>query len=100
MTNWCMSTTIRVIGFLTDGYPLVAPFLIKDTSQSTGYRFVRISDLNKYHGLEGSFTVTIPISTSSTTTTTLTYMFMYVTTYDFPFTTSAFYGKPATNNRS
>jgi hypothetical protein len=100
MTNWCMSTTIRVIGFLTDGYPLVAPFLIKDTSQSTGYRFVRTSDLNKYHGLEGSFTLTIPISTSSTITTTLTYRFIYVTTYDFPFTTSAFYGKPIKNNRS
>uniref|UniRef100_A0A6C0D139 YHYH domain-containing protein n=1 Tax=viral metagenome TaxID=1070528 RepID=A0A6C0D139_9ZZZZ len=100
MTNWCMSTTLRVIGFLSDGYPLVAPFLIKDTSESRGYRFVKTSDLNKYHGLEGSFTVSIPDSITSTTTTTLTYGFMYVTTYDFPFTTSAFYGKPATTTRS
>jgi hypothetical protein len=98
MTNWCMSTTLRVIGFLTDGYPLVAPFLIKDTSEAIGYRFVKTSDLNKYHGLEGSFTVSMPNSTTSTTTTTLTYGFIYVTTFDFPFTTSAFYGKPTTTS--
>ena len=99
MTNWCMSTTLRVIGFLTDGYPLVAPFLIKDTSEASGYRFVQTSDLNKYHGLEGSFTVSMPDSTTSTTTTILTYGFIYVTTYDFPFTTSAFYGKPTATSR-
>jgi hypothetical protein len=94
MTNWCISTTLRIIGFVSDGYPLVAPFLIMDTSESIGYRFVKTSDLNKYHGLEGSFTIAMPDSTTSTTTTSLTYGFIYVTTYDFPFTTSAFYGKP------
>jgi hypothetical protein len=98
MTNWCTSTTLRIIGYLSDGYPLVAPFLVKDTSETIGYRFVKTSDLNKYHGLEGSFTISIPISTlsSNTSTTALTYKFIYVTTYDFPFTTSAFYGKPTT----
>ena len=96
MTNWCISTTLRIIGYVSDGYPLVAPFLIKDTSESIGYRFVKTSDLNKYHGLEGSFTIAMPDSTTSTTTTSLTYGFIYVTTYDFPFTISAFYGKPTT----
>ena len=99
MTNWCTSNTIRIIGYLSDGYPLVAPFLINDTSDALGYRFVKTSDLNKYHGLEGSFTISIPTTTYSTTTTSstsLTYTFIYVSTYDFPFTTSAFYGRPST----
>ena len=100
MTNWCMSNTMRIIGIMTDGYPLVAPFIVKDTSTSLGYRYVKSSDLNSYHGLEGNFTYTISSASSSTTTTTSqTYTnvpFIYVTTFDFPFTASAFYGKPGT----
>ena len=100
MTNWCMSNTMRIIGIMTDGYPLVAPFIVKDTSTSLGYRYVKSSDLNSYHGLEGSFTYTISSASSSSTATATskTYTnvpFIYVSTFDFPFTASAFYGKPA-----
>jgi hypothetical protein len=103
ITDWCLSTTMRVIGFMTDGYPLVAPFLVKDTSESAGYRFIKTSDLNKYHGLEGKFSMTMPAGVSfsngsltvSQNSVTLNYTFVYVSSFDFPFTTSAFYGTAA-----
>ena len=98
MTNWCLSNTMRVIGFLNDGYPLVAPFIVKDTNSTNQYRYITTSDLNKYHGLEGSFSFTLSAvsssSSSTTTPVTLSYSFIYVATFDFPFTASAYYGTP------
>lgn len=82
--NWIIDNQLRVIGFLADGYPIVAPFLV---NSSTGVRVVQSSDLNINHGLVCPITFTLPGATAS-----VSFDFFYVATLDFPYTIAAFYG--------
>lgn len=116
MFDFCPSPTPVLIGWAFDGYPIVAPFLVRTTtptvqastynypyvSQTVGgttyyWRYITSSDLTINHGLSGRFTFTIP-STSPTSlgitpgTTIGPYNFIYVSTFDYPFDVAAFYG--------
>ena len=103
LINWIVSTRMKVIGFMMDGYPIVAPFLVMDNITKS-VRVIQTSDLNKYHGLKGTFNFTLPSGLSNTMKSMVTstpvvsqnmsYDFVYVATFDFPYTISAFYGNP------
>jgi hypothetical protein len=94
--NWVIDNQLRVTGFMLDGYPIVAPFLVTD--KTTGaVRVVQTSDLNVNHGIVANITFSMPsLSSSSTTTppttTQMSFGFFYVATFDWPYSAFAFYG--------
>ncbi len=80
--NWEISTQIKVIGYMIDGFPVVAPFLLYNGSS---YRVVENSDLDECHGLAKKITFTID-------GVTLSYDYFYVGTLEFPYIISALRG--------
>jgi hypothetical protein len=97
LCNWVIDNQLRVAGFMLDGYPIVAPFLVTD--KTTGaVRVVQTSDLNVNHGIVTNITFSMPSLSSSSTTTTsptttqMSFDFFYVATFDWPYTAFAFYG--------
>lgn len=89
--NWVVDNQIRVIGFLADGYPIVAPFLITKNGTT---RVINTSDLNQNHGIVSNISFTLKMS--STTSYAMTFDFFYVATFDYPYTIGSFYGTPIT----
>jgi hypothetical protein len=83
--NWFIDTNIKVVGFMTDGFPLVAPYLVQDNSSSSGYRVINNNDLDECHGIQKKITFTINGST-------LSYDYYYVGTLEFPYLISAVRG--------
>ncbi len=81
--NWKISTEIKVIGFMIDGFPVVAPYLVSDGL--SGYRVIQNSDLDECHGLNKQITFSI-------NGITLTYNYFYVGTLEFPYLISALRG--------
>ncbi len=80
--NWEISTQIKVIGYMIDGFPVVAPFLLYTGSS---YRVVENSDLDECHGMAKKITFTID-------GVTLSYNYFYVGTLEFPYFISALRG--------
>ncbi len=84
--SWKISTDVRVIGFITDGFPVVAPYLVYDPT-IPGYRVIQNSDLDECHGIRQQISFTL-------NGTTLTYPYYYVGTLEFPYIFTAYRGTP------
>ena len=84
MTNFVFDSQIRVVGFIIDGFPLVAPF---QAYFDGVYRPVQTSDLDECHGI--AQTITFELNGQR-----LMYDYFYVATFDFPYIVSAFRGTP------
>jgi hypothetical protein len=94
--NWVLDYTPRLLGFYFDGYPLVTPFLVYDTSTKS-YRMINSADLNANNGLVANVTFNF-VSPSDSKTYYFKYDFCYVCTYAYPYTIGSYYGTPATVN--
>jgi hypothetical protein len=84
MTNFVFDSKIRVVGFIIDGFPLVAPF---QAYFDGVYRPVETNDLDECHGI--AQTITFELNGQR-----LMYDYFYVATFDFPYIISAFRGTP------
>jgi len=84
--NWVINNNLRVCGFLMDGYPIVAPFLVTVDGVT---RVVKTTDLNRNHGIVADISFAI-------NGVQVRYDFFYVATFDWPYTAFAFYGTAVT----
>lgn len=84
--NWVIDNNLRVCGYLMDGYPIVAPFLVTVDGVT---RVVKTMDLNRNHGVVADISFAI-------NGVQVRYDFFYVATFDWPYTAFAFYGTAVT----
>ena len=84
--NWVIDNNLRVCGYLMDGYPIVAPFLVTVDGST---RVVKTMDLNRNHGIVADISFAI-------NGVQVRYNFFYVATFDWPYTAFAFYGTAVT----
>jgi len=96
--NWVLDYTPRLLGFYFDGYPLVTPFLVYDTSTKS-YRMINSADLNSNNGLVANVTFNF-VSPSDSKTYYFKYDFCYVCTYAYPYTIGSYYGTPSAINKT
>ena len=92
--NWVLDYTPRFLGWYQDGYPLVSPFLVYDTTTGQN-RMITSTDLNANNGLVATVKFNL-VSPKDGQTYYFQYDFCYVQTYCYPFTLGSFYGTPAT----
>jgi hypothetical protein len=86
LSNFVIDSTLRVVGFLIDGFPIVAPF---QAYFDGVYRPIETNDLDVCHGFASTISFTLE-------GVSLSYDYFYVCTLDFPYLTSAFRGTPYT----
>jgi len=86
LSNFTIDSTLRVVGFLIDGFPIVAPF---QAYFDGVYRPIQTTDLDVCHGFASTLSFTLK-------GVNLSYNYFYVCTLDFPYLTSAFRGTPHT----
>jgi hypothetical protein len=91
--NWVVDYQPRVIGFMCDGYPIVTPFLVYD-STTGAIRTITATDLNINNGLTFSTPMTFSFVYGGTTQS-YSYNFCYVAINCFPYHIGAFYGTPS-----
>jgi hypothetical protein len=88
--NWVVDYQPRFIGFMNDGYPIVTPFLVTD-STTGNIRIITATDLNINNGLVFSTPMTFSFVYGGTTQS-FSYNFCYVATNCFPYVAGAYYG--------
>ena len=108
------TTTFYVTAWAMDGNPILGPVIINVTEyyqnattippyvlqiNNKYYQYMTSQFLDVYHGLSGTYTITIEDTSSSTgvtSSTTKTFTYAYFSTPDYPFTIGAYYGNPTT----
>lgn len=83
LTNNTLDTKVRVVGFAIDGFPIVAPYLVKRDDGS--FSPLSTNDLDECHGLKKNISFVFQGQT-------LTYSYFYVTSFDFPYLICALRG--------
>jgi hypothetical protein len=85
LNGFTIDSTLRVVGFMCDGFPIVAPF---QAHLGGVYRPVQTKDLDVCHGFASPIQFTLNDQS-------LSYNYFYVCTLDFPYLFSAFRGTPS-----
>jgi hypothetical protein len=86
LLDWVIDYDFRVVGFMCDGFPILSPAIVKDTTTSSN-RVITAKDLNVYNGIEATISFNLNGNNYS-------FPFAYVATYCYPYTIGQFYGTP------
>ena len=84
LNGFTIDNILRVVGFMCDGFPIVAPF---QAHLGGVYRPIQTNDLDVCHGFASP--IQFVLNGQS-----LSYNYFYVATLDFPYLFSAFRGTP------